>query len=288
MGDHKMSQKVHASSAVSAKNKISSSETPTFLSPSEFDQNHDYPNHTVIALLRPLALVCRIFGVLPIKIISHKSPGSKNVTCSLEKGWVSYTVVILCLSSIYMGFQMVSLGISVSRSHSFIRLIAQSLWVNAGLISYVLSIFMLCSGSRVIRLFRKWCKIESELSKMFCPRRTQGHIKGFQAIYLGLAVSSILFCLYHALRHPDSPVYPFAYLDELGGTQEDLLLSEGNEWMIWLYATGQSIFIGWKWAGTLVLEGICCLFATVILQCMASLIRGLQTTFLVLKVTLLP
>jgi len=256
-----------SSLASNSNNKVNSNTAQT-----KMDQC--YPS--IVGMLGPVSLVCRIFGVLPLTITSD--PSKSTTSLIMKKSWISYSICILLISSCYMCFQAVSLILSISNNYPFIDLVAQSLWLNSGVVAYAVSVFMLCHrGQGVIRLFSSWCKIETDMEKLFCPLKTKMHIRAFQMGYFVLASSSVVLCVFHALKRPYDPVYPLAYF-------EQFFKKDQSHVIIWSYAILQGFAIMWKWAGFIVLEGICCLFATLFIQCMSCLITGLETTFCYLKV----
>lgn len=224
-----------------------------------------FSNMQMLRAIRPIGTLCRLFGVFPF---TFEVIGDTLYLKYSSGGWLLYSFLIFLITTCYVIFQATSLFLGI-KDREITMLAAQLLWLISAIPGYAVQIFMFFQGKVLIRLFEEWCSIEKILERLFCPVMTRKHIRRFEVFYATIAVLSISLCAYHAVDRYDTPVYPFFYLPK----------DSYNETHRWLYAAFQTAIIGWVWAGLLVLEGVCCFFATVIRQCMNTFISGMDYTF---------
>lgn len=238
----------------SASNKIYSNKLP-FASSAPVNQ--------ILAVVRPFGQFCRAFGVFPFSFITL----GDTIYLEYKMGlWFMWSFLVFLVTTCYMTFQVVSFIICIPH-YTFLQLAAQSIWFISALTPYLASIFMMVRGKAVVLLFEEWCSIERDLERLFCPIMTKKHVVRFEVIYAAMSIVSIVLCGYHAACLPLAPVYPFYYMKTY------------NEWQHVAYILFQVTIIAWLWVGLATMEGICCLFSTVIVQTIGTMLMGLEFTF---------
>jgi len=248
------------------------------VSPSLFEIPKSPKSFSLLKHLKPIFKFGRIFGMVPFCLNKNYS---QLTTLASNCYYYWHRYLLLLISAAYIAFQATSLIISIARKKPVIQLVSQSAWLNATIISFMLTFFGIFRSKGFKTLFESWIIVEKRVAALFCPVMTKMNIHMLYGMYVILGLASAALCFYHAISLPLAPVYPTTYFYPLDGNETFVFAITDSElgpsfYVVYVVAIIQFIIILWEWMGFGVLEITCCIFSKVLVQSMVTIQEGLK------------
>jgi len=234
------------------------------------------PRAQMVILMRPLFTCGQWFGLFPLELdLSDPDRALYQEKCSFN---YIRAVVILCLSSLYVLFHLTSMGISIWTGLSLLDLIGQSLWFQASIISYLVSINLLLYPQALINLYTKdWRAVETDCGRVFSAPSVRRFTRNCFLLYAILGISSASLVALHSLQLPTHPAYLLHYVHRFSGGNVTTSGSGSGKPRDWagdahnfstatlaIHTSCQVWFLLWKWTGSAMLDVSLCLYGYVI------------------------
>jgi len=239
--------------------------------------------HMVI-LMRPLFTVGRWFGVFPLEL-NILDPDRALYQEKLSFNYFR-SLLILLLALIYMSFHVISIGISISKRVSGVEVLAQSLWLQPAVLSFLVQFRFLRSPQSFISLFTKdWKAVEADCGRVFSAPDVRRFARNCFLLYVGLGLTSAILIAFHSVQIPTYPVYILHYV-HLYNTPNCSIWSPHDPYLdphhftnvtLTLHTLGQVFFILWKWSGSAMLDVTLCIYGYVINTAMLTTIKQVDT-----------
>lgn len=255
--------------------------------------NHIHPNPdnnfhlkqneaSIVILLSPLFRVGQIFGVFPLEFdVSNLDEPLRVCKCSLV---FIRSVIVLSLSTVYCAFHLFSIANSFYQERRIIEILEQSLWFNAALLPYLISIRLLIQPESLINLYTKdWKSVENDCGRAFSSPKLRRFARSCFFFYGFLGTVSASLMGYHSLRVPHHPAYPLIFFQPRADAENgamgnstnadsNRLLYDGFQIAIWVQTMLQTIVILWKWVGMAMLDLTLCVYGFTIVETMQALL----------------
>lgn len=238
-------------------------------------QQHSTLPPLMVILMKPLFTLASWFGVFPLSM-DLKDP-DKALFREIWSWNYIRSLIIFSFATVYMTFQFVSLLISISNEVKIVDIIGQSLWLQAGLISYLVTLQLLLFPQDIIKLYTSdWRAVEMGCGRVFSSPSVRRFARNSYVVYAILGVTSTFTVVIHSWQLPTFPTYVLHYIhfySTQNSTNSSLWgprshdLTEPHQFtttILVLHAVLQVFIVMWKWIGSAMLDAGLCVYGYVV------------------------